>query len=70
MPKLTVTIKINNELVELKPDLYKGSDLRALTTIDCGKRLYLDLKGDVDVPVLEKDLIQIKGDFCRRFEYT
>jgi hypothetical protein len=62
MPKLTVTIKINNELVELKPDLYKGSDLRALTTIDCGKRLYLDLKGDVDVPVLEKDLIQIKGD--------
>tara|TARA_R110002033_G_scaffold20300_4_gene51488 strand:- start:14975 stop:16129 length:1155 start_codon:yes stop_codon:yes gene_type:complete len=62
MPKFIVSVKINNELVKLKSGLYKGSDLIALTTLDGEERLYLDLKGDVDIPVLDSDLIEIQGD--------
>ncbi|MCS6115939.1 multiubiquitin domain-containing protein [Shewanella baltica] len=55
-------VTINNALVNMKPGLYRGSELIALTTLGCNERLYLDLKGDVDVPVLEDDLIQIQGE--------
>ncbi|MCG9729592.1 multiubiquitin domain-containing protein [Shewanella sp. Isolate13] len=60
--KVANMIYVNGKKINLKAGVYRGSQLVKHTSISDGERLYLDLKGDVDVPVLEDDLIQIQGE--------
>ena len=56
-----VSVVVSGHPVHVPPGLNKGADLRTAAKVPPDKRLYLEVKGEIDVEVGKADLILIKG---------
>ena len=59
---MNIKIKIDGKPVTIQPGLIRVSELRSKADIESDIQIFLDRKGDIDIPLTDENILILKGD--------